>query len=106
MICATWNITVGTVLKLSFNAHSYFFKITLRQNHIRPQLQARSIRCFYNMYYSNDTIVHSCFNYAIVNVNSCIGAKCAFLRTLGVDIFKHKLCHAIQQFSLNRITVE
>ena len=43
------------------------------------------------MYYSNNTIVRSCFNHAIVNVNSCIGAKLAYLRTLGVDIFKHKL---------------
>ena len=30
------------------------------------------------MYYSNNTIVRSCFNHAIVNVNSCIGAKLAF----------------------------
>ena len=30
------------------------------------------------MYYSNNTIVHSCFNHAIVNVNSCIGVKLAF----------------------------
>ena len=35
------------------------------------------------MYYSKNTIVRSCFNHAIVNVNSCIGAKLAFLRTLG-----------------------
>ena len=48
------------------------------------------------MYYSNNTIVRSCFNHAIVNVNSCISAKLAFLRTLGVDIFKHKLCDAIK----------
>ena len=42
------------------------------------------------MYYSNNTTVRSCFNHAIVKyVNSCIGAKLAFLRTLGVDIFKH-----------------
>ena len=39
--------------------------------------------------------MRSCFNHAIVDVNSCIGVKCAFLRTLGVDIFKHKLCDAI-----------
>ena len=52
------------------------------------------------------TIVRSCFNHAIVDVNSCIGAKFAFLRTLGVDIFKHKLCDAIQQVPLSRITVE
>ena len=58
------------------------------------------------MYYSNNTIVRSCFNHAIVDVNSCIGAKLAFLRTLGVDIFKHKLCDAIQQVPLNRTTVE
>ena len=43
------------------------------------------------MYYSNDAIVRSCFNHAIVDVNSCISAK-KILRTLGVDIFKHKLC--------------
>ena len=45
------------------------------------------------MYHSNNTIVRSCFNHAIVDVNSCIGAKFAFLRSLGVDIFKHKLCN-------------
>ena len=42
----------------------------------------------------------------IVDVNSCIGAKLAFLQTLGVDIFKHKLCDAIQHVPLSRITVE
>ena len=30
------------------------------------------------MHYSNNTIVRSCFNHAIVNVNSCIGAKLVF----------------------------
>ena len=39
------------------------------------------------MHYSNNTIVRSCFNHAIVNVNSCIGGKLAFLRTLLVLIF-------------------
>ena len=54
------------------------------------------------MYHSNNTIVRSCFNHAIVDVNSCIGAKFAFLRSLGVDIFKHTLCEA----PLSKITVE
>ena len=58
------------------------------------------------MYYSNNTIVRSCFNHAIVNVNSCIGVKLAFLRTLGVDIFKHKLCDAIKHVPQSKITVE
>ena len=39
-------------------------------------------------------------------INSCIGAKLARLRTLDVDIFKHKLCDAIQQVPQGRITVE
>ena len=46
------------------------------------------------------------FNHVIVNVNSCIGAKLAFLRTLGVDIFKHKLCDAIKHGPQSKITVE
>ena len=54
----------------------------------------------------SNTIVRSCFNHAIVDVNSCIGAKFAFLRSLGVVIFKHKLCEAIQQVPLSKITVE
>ena len=58
------------------------------------------------MYHSNNIIVRSCFNHAIVDVNSCIGAKFAFLRSLGVDIFKHKLCETIQQVPLSKITVE
>ena len=58
------------------------------------------------MYYSNNTIMRSCFNHAIVNVNSCIGAKLAFLRTLGVDIFKPKLCDAIKHVPQSKITVE
>ena len=36
------------------------------------------------MYYSNSTIVRSCFNHAIVNVNSCIGAKLAFYGLLAL----------------------
>ena len=58
------------------------------------------------MYHSNNTIVRSCFTHAIVDVNSCIGAKFALLRSLGVDIFKHKLCEAIQQIPPSKITVE
>ena len=58
------------------------------------------------MYHSNNTIVRSCFNDAIVDVNSCYGAKFAFLQTPSVNIFKHKLCDAIQQLPLGRITVE
>ena len=58
------------------------------------------------MHHSNNTIVRSCFNHAIVDVNSCIGAKFAFLQTLSFDIFKHKLCDAIQQVPLSKITVE
>ena len=50
--------------------------------------------------------MRSCFNHAIVNVISSIGAKLAFLRTLGVDIFKHKLCDAIKHVSQSKITVE
>ena len=88
-ICTTWNIGVRTILKLPFDTHCYFLGPLLRQNHIRHQLQVRGIRFLYNMYHSNNTIVRSCFNHAIVDVNSCIGAKFAFLRSLGVDIFKH-----------------
>ena len=40
------------------------------------------------MYYFKNTIVRNCFNHAILNANSCIGAKLAFLRTSGVDFFK------------------
>ena len=58
------------------------------------------------MYHSTNTIVRSCVNHAIVDVNSCIGAKLAFLRTLGVDNFEHKLCDAIKQVPQSRITVE
>ena len=58
------------------------------------------------MYHLNNSIVCSCFNLSIVDVNSSIGAKFAFLRTLSVDILKHKLCDAIQQVPLSRITVE
>ena len=36
--------------------------------------------------------MRSCLNHTILDVNSCIGATLAFLRTLGVDNFKHKLC--------------
>ena len=64
------------------------------------------MRKIFIMYYSNNTIVRSCFNHAIVNVNSCIGAKLALLRTLGVNIFKHKLCDAIRHVPQSKITIE
>ena len=75
----------------------------MRQNHIRHQLQVRSIRFLYNMYYSNNTIVRSCFNHTIVNV---LVLNLFFLRTLGVDIFKHKLRDAIKHVPQSKITVE
>ena len=58
------------------------------------------------MYYSKNAIVRSCFNHAILNANSYIGAKLAFLRTIGVDIFKQNFCDAIMQVPQIRITVE
>ena len=67
---------------------------------------AHRLACILYKYHSNNTIVRSCFNHAIVDVNSCMGAKFAFLQSLGVDIFKHKLCEAIQQVPLSKITVE
>ena len=83
-ICTTWHIGVRTVLKHPFYTHSYFLGTLLRQTHIRHHLQVRSITFLYNMYYSINTIVRSCFKHAIVNVNSCIGAKLDFIRTLDV----------------------
>ena len=77
-ISTTWNIGVRTVLKLPFNTHSYFLGTLLGQNHIRQQLQVRTIRFLYNMYHSKNAIVRSCFNHAILDANSCIGAKLAF----------------------------
>ena len=50
--------------------------------------------------------MRSCCNHAILVVNSCIGAKLAFLWTIGVDIFKQKLRDAIKQVPQNRITIE
>ena len=50
--------------------------------------------------------MRSCFHHAILDVNSCIGAKLVFLRTIGVDIFKQKLCDAIKHVPQIRITVE
>ena len=52
------------------------------------------------MYFSKNTIVRSCFNHAIVDINSCTGNK------LGVDIFKHKLYDANNHVPQSRITVE
>ena len=50
--------------------------------------------------YSTIILVRSCFNHAILYAKSCIGAKLAFLRTTGVDIFKQQLCDAIMQVIL------
>ena len=50
--------------------------------------------------------VRSCFNHAILDAKSYIGAKVAFLRTTGVDIFKQKLFDAVKQVPQIRITVE
>ena len=58
------------------------------------------------MYQSKNAIVRSCCNHAILDTNSCIGAKLTFLRTIGVDIFTQKLCDAIKQVPQIRITVE
>ena len=58
------------------------------------------------MYHSKNAIVCSCFNHAILDANSCIGAKLVFLRTIGVDIFKQKLRDDIKHVPQIRITVE
>ena len=91
-ICPTWNIEVRTVVKPPFDTHLYYLRSLLGQNHIRHQLQVKVSILKKNMYHSSNSIMRSCFNHAFVDVNSCIGTKLAFLRTLGVDIFKHKLC--------------
>ena len=48
-----------------------------------------------------NAIDRSCFNHAILDVNSCIGAKVVFSRTIGVDIFDQKICAAIKQVPQN-----
>ena len=58
------------------------------------------------MYHSKNAFARSCFNHAILDANSCIGAKLAFLWTIGVDIVKQMLCDAIRQFPQIKITVE
>ena len=40
------------------------------------------------MYHSKNTIVRRCINHAILDANSSIGTKLAFLLITGVDIFK------------------
>ena len=72
-ICTTWNIGVRTVLKLPFDTHS-----TFETKPLSTSITSKEYKILYNMYYSNNTIVRSCFNHAIVNVNSCIGAKLGF----------------------------
>ena len=69
-ICTTWNIGVRTAF-IPFNTHAYVLRALLRQNHIRQQLQVRSITISYNMYHSKNAIVRSCFNHAILDANSC-----------------------------------
>ena len=39
------------------------------------------------MYHSKNTIVRNCFNSAILDANSCVGANLVFLRINGVDFF-------------------
>ena len=56
------------------------------------------------MYHSKNAIVCSCFNHAISDANSCIGAILAFLGTIGVDIFKQNLRDAIKHVPQIRIT--
>ena len=58
------------------------------------------------MYHSKNAIIRSCFNHAILDANSCIGDKLAFLRPIGVDILKQKLCDAIKHVPQIKITVE
>ena len=58
------------------------------------------------MYHSKNAIVRSCFNHTILDADSCIGAKLAFLRTIGIDIFKQKLRDAIKHVPQIRITVD
>ena len=84
--------------------HIHIFGALLGQNYIRQQV--RSIRFLYNVYHSKNAIVRSCFNHAILDANLCMGAKLAFLRTTGIDIFKQKLYDAIKQVPQLRITVE
>ena len=92
-------------IKRPFNTHSYFLGALLEQNHIGQQLQVRSIRFLYNMYHSKNAIVRCCFNHAILDVNSCTGAKLVFFTATGVDIFKQRLCDAIKHVQQIRITV-
>ena len=58
------------------------------------------------MYHSKITIVRRCINHVILDANSSIGTKLAFLLITGVDIFKEKLCDAIKNVPHIKITVE
>ena len=84
-----------------------FITNTTRNNYIKILHNLNiCIRFLYNMYHSKNTIVCSCFIHAIFYANSCIGVKIVFLRTIGVDIFKQKLCDSIKQVPQVRIIVE
>ena len=50
------------------------------------------------MCHSKNAIVRSCFNHAILDANSCIGAKLAFLRTIGVDILSRSYLMLLSMF--------
>ena len=50
--------------------------------------------------------MRSCFNHGILDANPCIGAKLAFLRTIGVDFLKQKLRDVIKHVPQIKITVE
>jgi hypothetical protein len=102
-ICTTWNIGVRTILKLPYSSHTAFLGPLISQHHLSQQLYVRSVRFMYNMYHSSNLIVRTCFNHAMNNANSCIGAKLAFIRNkYGTDITKCNMSQVINRiYQLN-----
>ena len=96
-VCTSWNKGVRFILNLPYDAHTWLLGPLLKQNHIKKQFIARTLRFLFCMLKSHNRIVEVCTLNALSNANSPMGSNLSFLRSkYEINFQSHSLAHCIK----------
>ena len=96
-VCTSWNKGVRRILNLPYDALTWLFGPLLKQNHIKKQFIARTLRFLFCMLIRHNRIVEVCTLNALSNANSPMGSNLSFLCSkYGITFQSHSLAHCIK----------
>ena len=84
-------------MNLPHDANTWLLGPLLKQNHIKKQFIAKTLRFLFWMLKSHNSIVEVCTLNALSNANSPKGSNLSFLRSkYGINFQSHTLAHCIK----------